>query len=346
MKIGLIVVAMVAVLFAGGAVRAADPVPLPPKLVRPGVEAGPTKVSVAIWVSDIAQIDSVAQTFNASFAIGLGWKDPRLAHAGPGAVAYAPDDIWHPEWIVANDDGSVKQTLAGRIEVLPDGTAFYRQRFVGPFLQKLDLRRFPFDQHQMRARFVVVGHRPEELQFVAEDKMVAGGYADGTGMASEVTLVDWKVDGPRAYTDAYHAAPGIDVAGYTFEFTAVRRVQHYLIKVMLPLLLIVMMSWTVFWIDPTNGGSQISVAVTSMLTLIAYRFAVGAEVPHLPYLTRLDAFILASSLLVFFSLIEVMITSRLATDGRVALARSIDRRCRVLFPLVFAVCTLVIFLRN
>jgi hypothetical protein len=57
-------------------------------------------------------------------------------------------------------------------------------------------------------------------------------------------------------------------------------------------------------------------AVTSMLTLIAYRFAIGSEVPKLPYLTRLDAFILASSVLVFLSLIEVMVTTRLATDNR------------------------------
>jgi hypothetical protein len=77
------------------------------------------------------------------------------------------------------------------------------------------------------------------------------------------------------------------------------------------------------------GGPQIRVAVTSMLTLIAYRFSIGSEVPRLPYLTRLDSFILASSLLVFISLIEVMLMIRLATDNRTDLARIIDRRCRI-----------------
>jgi hypothetical protein len=69
----------------------------------------------------------------------------------------------------------------------------------------------------------------------------------------------------------------LQIAGYAFEFYASRLAQYYLLKVILPLLLIVMMSWTVFWIDPTNGGPQISVAVTSMLTLIAYRFSIGSE---------------------------------------------------------------------
>lgn len=105
------------------------------------------------------------------------------------------------------------------------------------------------------------------------------------------------------------------------------------------------MSWTVFWIDPNNGGPQISVAVTSMLTLIAYRFAIGADVPRLPYLTRLDLFILLSSLLVFGSLVEVMWTTALAVAGKAQTARRIDQRCRWIFPLAFCLIITGVFLR-
>jgi hypothetical protein len=323
----------------------AAPTPLPPAETRPGAETGPTKVAVAVWATDIVQIDSAAQTFNASLFVALSWQDPRLTHPGPGIVSYALGNIWHPEWVVANDDGSVKQTLPERADVQPDGRVLYRQRYVGPFMQKLDLQQFPFDRHPFRAHFVVLGHRPDEIQFVPDEKMVTAGLAQGVGIAEPLTIVDWKVSAPTAYSETYQAAPGLAVAGYTFEFQAARQVQHYLVKVIIPLLLIVMMSWTVFWIDPSNGGPQISVAVTSMLTLIAYRFAVGAEVPKLPYLTRLDAFILTSSLLVFFSLIEVMITTRLATSDRITLARTIDRRCRFIFPTVFLLCAIAIYLR-
>lgn len=334
-----------AIAFAWCAQGNAVPTPLPPVAARPGAESGPTKVSVGIWVTDIVGIDSVNQWFNASIYLALRWHDPALAHSDATERTYAIEEIWHPGFGVANDNGTVKQTLPETGHVAPDGTVTYRRRFVGPFMQKLDLRQFPFDSHHFRVHFVTLGHRPEEIEFVPDQKLVAEGLTYGAGMARPLTMVDWKVDSPTAFTDPYHAVPGIDLAGYTFEFQAKREVQHYIIKVMVPLLLIVVMSWMVFWIDPTNGGSQISVAVTSMLTLIAYRFAVGAEVPHLPYLTRLDAFILASSLLVFLSLIEVMVTSRLATDGKVEVARRIDRRCRVVFPLTFIIFTTVIFLR-
>ena len=93
-----------------------------------------------------------------------------------------------------------------------------------------------------------------------------------------------------------------------------------------------------------NSGSQISLAVTTVLTLIAYRFAVDTDVPELPYITRLDAFILASTLLVFGSLVEVIVTTRLAEEARIPLARTIDRCSRVIVPAVFIVLSVVIFL--
>jgi len=53
-----------------------------------------------------------------------------------------------------------------------------------------------------------------------------------------------------------------------------------------------------------------------MLTLIAYRFAVDSQLPRLPYMTRLDAFFLTSTLLVFFSLIEVLVTTILDNNSK------------------------------
>jgi cadmium resistance protein CadD (predicted permease) len=104
------------------------------------------------------------------------------------------------------------------------------------------------------------------------------------------------------------------------------------------------MSWVVFWIDPSEGGSQIGVALTTMLTLIAYRFAVGSELPNIPYLTRMDYFLLASTVLVFATLIEVVITSHYARSGRIQQAHRIDLWARWMFPAVFVFLTLHAFM--
>jgi cadmium resistance protein CadD (predicted permease) len=83
--------------------------------------------------------------------------------------------------------------------------------------------------------------------------------------------------------------------------------------------------------------------MTSMLTLIAYRFAVDTQLPRLPYMTRLDVFILTGTILVFFSLIEVLVTTVLNDKQQTERAKKIDRYCHVIFPLVFAIASVAIF---
>jgi hypothetical protein len=82
-----------------------------------------------------------------------------------------------------------------------------------------------------------------------------------------------------------------------------------------------------------------------MLTLIAYRFAIDAQVPKVSYTTKLDEFILISTLTVFVALIQAVISSILAQKNRVTLAENIDRKCRVIFPMVFFVGVFLRLLR-
>jgi hypothetical protein len=105
--------------------------------------------------------------------------------------------------------------------------------------------------------------------------------------------------------------------------------------------LIVAMSWTVFWLNPEQFGPQIGIATTSMLTLIAYRFMVGGSLPMVSYLTRMDYFIFGSMILVFITLVQAVVTSILVNSERTTLAKRIDRWCRCIFPIGFVlVCGL------
>jgi hypothetical protein len=173
--------------------------------------------------------------------------------------------------------------------------------------------------------------------------LVLTGLKQAGGIAPSITLPDWTIENWNTKLLGYALAPGFEYSGYAFEFTATRNVQNYILKVIFPLVLIVMMSWAGFWIDPVNANSQISVAVTSMLTLIAYRFTVDTQLPRLPYMTRLDVFFLVSTLLVFFSLVEVLVTTILDNNQQTARAKKIDRYCRVIFPVIFAITLIAIF---
>src|SRR5438067_2561590 len=290
---------------------------VPTVIDRPAADAGPTEVSVGIWIVDISNIDSAQQCFTAEIALVLRWKDPRLAHTGSGVVRYPLEQVWHPRVGIANETASVIRKLPEWGEVEPDGTLIYRQRYAGAFTQPLRLRSFPFDRQTFRLQFVAVRYRPNEVQFVPDQDWIDNGLKQAGGIAPSITLPDWTIENWNTKSLSYALAAGFEYSGYAFEFTASRNAQHYVWKVILPLVLIVIMSWAGFWIDPVTSNSQISIAVTSMLTLIAYRFAIDNQLPRLPYTTNLDAFILMSTVLVFFSFIEVLVTTILENQKRI-----------------------------
>jgi gamma-aminobutyric acid receptor subunit beta len=315
----------------------------PALIDRPASANGPTQVSVGIWIVDVSNIDSAQQNFTADIAVVLQWKDARLAHTGTGLAHYALDQIWTPRVAIANETSSVSHKFPDSVEVEPDGTVIYRQRYVGSFTQSLRLQSFPFDRQAFHIQLVAIRYRPNELLFVPDENWIRDGLQQAAGIAPSITLPDWTVEKWDAKARVYALTPGMQYSGYVFEFTASRNVSHYILKVILPLVLIVIMSWAVFWIDPINASSQVSIAMTSMLTLIAYRFAVDSQLPLLPYMTRLDAFILTSTSLVFFSLIEVVATIILDNTQKKKRAQKIDLYCRFIFPAIFATATFAIF---
>ena len=76
---------------------------------------------------------------------------------------------------------------------------------------------------------------------------------------------------------AVEQIPGLadeSITEIRFTLSVARRFNFYIWKVFLPLLLMVILSWTVFWIDPTELSGQVQISVTTILTVIAFAFAI------------------------------------------------------------------------
>ena len=301
--------------------------------MRPvGADGGPTTVYVAMGLLDVDEIDSAEQNFTANLFVQARWHDPRLVHDGPGEFVLPIDEVWHPRLQFVNQQ-KIWSTLPEVVHIAPDGEVEYQQRVWGPFSQPLDVQDFPFDVQDFVIRIAAVSARPTEVVFEADPETPSG-------LAPEFSLPDWSiVEWKLDFSPYQPLGSRRSTASFALVVTAKRHTSHYVLKIILPLVLIVAMSWIVFWIDPKQSGTQIGVSTTSMLTLIAYRFMVGGDIPAVPYLTRLDHFILGSTILVFAALAQAVMTAILASKGRSALARRIDTWCRLLFPAVFVAVT-------
>ena len=298
---------------------------------RPEKWKGPTKVNFFIFVIDIDKIDGSAQRFSANFHINLSWKDKRMAKKTDSIRIIPLEKIWSPRIVLINQGGTVWESLPKVVDVTPDGTVTYRQRYVGSLSQPLMLSKFPMDEHRFTIQLAGSGHGTDALEFIPH---VEHGFIGGS-ISEKLSLSDWEIVNFEASQSPYEPVAGISVPGFAFEFTAKRHFLYYLWQIILPLSLIVMMSLAVLWIDRGNTGTQIGLATSAMLALITYRFILARLLPVLPYMTRMDYFTLGSTLLVFLTLIEVIVTATLSRGNNDRLVNNIDKFFRFAFPTFF-----------
>lgn len=304
------------------------------KAMRPDERKGPTTVQFFVFVMDIDRIDDADQSFDANVYVRLRWTDRRLADPG-GATRMLPlEEVWNPQVLLANRVGLLPAALPEVAEVAPDGTVQYRQRYTGKLSQPLKLSEFPMDKHEFTIQFISAAYTTDHVRFVpgasiGEQKVIGG------GIAHELSLPDWKVLSHELLPLAYSPIKELQIAGFALRFEAERFRAYYLWQVLLPLIVVVVMSWSPFWVERGNIGVRLGVATSSVLTLIAHRFVFASLLPRLPYMTRMDHFTVGSTLLVFLALIAVVLTGYLSTKHGEAQARRIDHWARAGFPAAF-----------
>lgn len=304
--------------------------------VPPSETGKPVEVRVSMVLIDLDEINSADQNFAANFYYELRWRDFRLAHDKPGPIIAPLSSVWHPDIQIVNQQ-KIFRTIAERVDIHPNGEVVYRQRVWGHFSQPLDLQEFPLDRQTFELQLASSRFTVEEVRLI-EDPDLPSGIAD------KFSLADWDVLSWSTAAGTY--APfkdALPVPMLSLSLDVDRKINYYTMQFILPLIFIVAMSWIAFWVHPSESGTQFSVGVTSMLTLIAYRFAAAGQLPKISYMTRMDFFIFFATVLVFLTLIEVLVTASLTNSNRVTLAETMDRWSRILFPIAFVILSVIAF---
>ena len=296
----------------------------------------PREVKIGLLMTDMTEVNGAEQSFSADVFMLATWQDPDLA-GGEGMRTLDLDEIWHPTLLIYNRR-SVTESMPEEVMVRPDGTVTYLQRYTGDFSAPMNLREFPRDRQEFFVWLVAPTRAGTNVTLAPDTSLVAL-------RTEHLSISDWKVGEASLTMEAFQVAPGGPMnPGIKLSFPASRRVTYYTIQVLIPLVAIVMMAYAVFWIAPTVVPTRVGVVVTTMLTLIAYRFMLANHVPRLSYLTRLDWFMLGATVLLVLTLFTMAGTSYLVNREQEALVKKIDRAGRLLYPVVFAVYSLIVWL--
>jgi len=181
-----------------------------------------------------------------------------------------------------------------------------REEYYGTFYESFDLRKFPFDAHTLTAKFDLDHLQARDFYELKKDPFsiasAAKAFVDYDSVNSGWDFVDYNV----WENSDFYAPLNVRVPILAVEVNVERQSSYYVLKIMLPILLVLLMSWSIFWIDIRQLESRLTIGIVCLLSLIAYNFVIDSEIPKLGYVTLMDVFILLSYLFAGFSIVATV----------------------------------------
>ena len=318
-------------------------------LLGPPKDGGPVVVRASFEFHDITAINDEVETFEFTGVLTLKWHDKRQAFdpvaEGVDEKIYSGDyqfselsPSWFPQVVLVNSSGAYEKHGV-LLRVQPDGTMTLIEKLHAAAMTELNLRRFPFDKQRLEAVFEVLGFDDSEVVLQVESE------TDGW-VANRLWIPQWIVTG----IDTSTRDRPTSYAGRQFTKSAlimnvdVQRESFYVSRlVTLPLLMIVLLSFSVFWMERASLGDRISVSFIGILTVVAYQVVMSDILPKIAYVNWMNAFLNFSFLIMVGTVLVNLAVGALEQQGRSELAHLVDRRCRWIFPLVYFGLILFLF---
>jgi hypothetical protein len=302
----------------------------------------PVPVKFAFHLLAIHEIDDEAETFSFTGMVTLVWKDTRQAfdpeieevdekffHGPYQFNELSPD--WFPQLVLANAT-EVDDPQGVILRVARDGTNTLIQTITAEARSLLELRRYPFDRQRLKAVFTVLGFDESEVVLTAGEGAARGDLMNIQVPQWDVTGIDVSIGAAAAP----HAAAGVQSSVLVLNLDVQRRPAFMIRLVIFPLMLIVLLSWSVFWMDRSSLGDRMAVSFVGILTAVAYQSMVSDIMPQISYMTLMNAILNFSFLAMSATVVVNLIVGAMDKRGESESGERLDLRCRWLFPLIYA----------
>ena len=310
-------------------------------LSLPMVDNKPVNVKVGLFLTNLIEVDEVKEMFHISGYLFLTWKDPRLAFSPAGGDtdrSYNPDNIWVPRVFLVNATVQREKTNIN-VRGNPDGTIHYLELFKAELTTSFYLEPFPFDTESLEM-FVDPFLDERDTMTLEYDNQVGG-----VGTEPFVELAQWKILGVQGAERRHAIAKtGKEISELEIDVVVQRRYRYYIWKVFLPLLAMVAIAYSAFWIKTSDYYTQISITLTAILTEIAFLFAISSSLPKVPYLTFIDAFFLMSFAFSCACIVELVAVHQSQERSRPEYAARVRTISRILYPLVYIAVFVIVAL--
>ena len=162
---------------------------------------------------------------------------------------------------------------------------------IGTYIIQNDfkLQTFPFDKQILKISY---GTHTEIEEYELSHHSAT--YKNMEHFIKNKEINGWDIKGYDLNNNIIKDAGGGFTSTINIKIYIEREHGYYIYKVLFPILLILMVCWTVVWVHPRELESRLTITIVCLLSLIAYNFVIDSELPKLQYLTVMDWVILIS----------------------------------------------------
>jgi len=307
-------------------------------------ENGPVEVTVSFELRDINHIDDEAETVEFTGVLKLSWHDPRQAFdpvtEGTEEKIYQGNfqfnevfTGWFPQLILVNESG-LYEKHGVLLSVRSDGSLSLFETVDAVAKIDLDLRLYPIDQQRLEAVFHVLGFDSNKIVLRLES-----GYNDGDLNIDELfRMPQWYLTGIKSSIGTRSTpliGKGATTSTFIVSIDLQRRSLFIFRLVILPLIIIVMLSWSVFWMDKSSLGDRLSVSFIGILTAVTYQVVLSEILPRISYVTLINGFLIISFFIMCMTVIVNLRVGYLDRHGMSEAGDRLDHRCRWMFPVIY-----------
>ena len=286
-----------------------------------------TVVYTGIHVNEIKSFDPVEGNFVADFNLWFRWD--------PGQNKNLDFEMTHGKVLTA--------TVREKYFDKKTNDNFISYAVSAKLVDHFALQSYPFDKQTLRIRIKPKLKTNEDLILVTDidnDSFIRHPLdfsswqdVDHLQFTSQKNFL-WSYRNPKYDRKLF----SLDHSQYNYHVIMQRKFSGYLIA-LLPLMVLVASAYVVYTLDFSVLSSRYSVAMTTMLSAMAYH---NVNKLDIGYMVRGDMFFVSAYMLFFATLVETSFVGYLNNTDRTEMAKKIDQMALFVYP--FAVITIITIL--
>lgn len=270
----------------------------------------PVDVELLPTFVKLGPINGEEYSFYADFYLKSSWYDQDLADLLfetsddyvcrlEGQDAYGK--FWRPGLEFLNSR-SIDETGYDKFIISSDGFIQNEKRVQGFFGADLNFKKFPFDSQVLTISVI---------PYFDDTMVTLRGLEPAEEWTRSLNFTDWSMtetSGSATSSNFKSSSWENSYSTYNINIYLERIPNYYVIKILTPVFIMAVLALASFLLSPTTEDydPRLSLTVTLLLTVVAYTFIAGDDLPVLSYLTFTDIFLVLSFIACVFAVIAIL----------------------------------------